>query len=76
MVCVIAALFRLGVLGMRSIGTRYDTRQLTRNFAHTLLPIAIAYFVAHYFSLLAFSGQSLIALASDPLATGPTLRHR
>jgi hypothetical protein len=70
MVAIIGGLFRLGVLGMRSIGSKYDTSELTRNFAHTLLPIAIAYFVAHYFSLLAFSGQSLIQLASDPLGNG------
>jgi hypothetical protein len=70
MVAIIGGMFRLGVLGMRSIGTRYDTQELTRNFAHTLLPIAIAYFVAHYFSLLVFSGQSLIPLASDPLGNG------
>jgi hypothetical protein len=70
MVCIIGGMFRLGVLGMRSIGTRYSTKELTRNFAHTLLPIAVAYFVAHYFSLLAFSGQSMIALISDPLGNG------
>jgi hypothetical protein len=70
MVAVIGGMFRLGVLGMRSIGTRYDTQELTRNFAHTLLPISAAYFVAHYFSLLAFSGQSMFALISDPLGNG------
>jgi hypothetical protein len=73
MVCVVAGFFRLGVLGMRSIGTEYDAQQLTQSFAHTLMPIAIAYFVAHYFSLLAFSGQSMIALISDPLGSGANL---
>ncbi len=70
MVLAVAGLFRLGVLGMSGIATRYRTAELTRNFAHTLLPIAAAYFVAHYFSLFAFSGQSLIALISDPLGNG------
>ena len=36
-------------------------------FAHTLVPIALAYVVAHYFSLLAYQGQALAYLASDPL---------
>jgi hypothetical protein len=73
MVGVIAGFFRLGILGMRSINTRYGAPELTRSFAHTLLPIAIAYFVAHYFSLLAFSGQWMIQLVSDPLGNGANI---
>jgi hypothetical protein len=73
MLLVISGFFRLGILGMRSIGAEYDARQLTASFAHTLLPIAIAYFVAHYFSLLVFSGQLLIPLISDPLGTGANI---
>lgn len=73
MLGVIAGFFRLGILGMRSIGAGYDSEQLTRAFAHTLLPIAIAYFVAHYFSLLAFSGQDLVPLISDPLGSGANI---
>jgi hypothetical protein len=73
MLCVIAGFFRLGILGMRSINDSYDTEQLTAGFAHTLLPIAAAYFVAHYFSLLVFSGQSLIPLISDPLGSGANI---
>ncbi|HEX2703577.1 MAG TPA: fenitrothion hydrolase [Solirubrobacteraceae bacterium] len=73
MVGVIAGFFRVGIVGMRSISTKYSTPQLTRSFAHTLLPIAIAYFVAHYFSLLAFSGQWMIQLVSDPLGNGANI---
>ena len=39
-------------------------------FVVTLVPIAIAYQVAHYFSFLAMAGQYFIALASDPLGLG------
>ena len=42
-------------------------------FAHTLIPIAAAYLVAHYFSLLAYNGQDLWRLASDPLGNGTDL---
>jgi len=73
MLLVISGFFRLGILGMRSIGAQYDTQGLTRSFAHTLLPIAIAYFVAHYFSLLVFSGQLLVPLISDPLGSGANI---
>ncbi len=72
-IAVVGGLYRLGTLGMRSIGARYGAGDLARRFAHTLLPISIAYVIAHYFSLLAFSGQSLIYLASDPLGTGANI---
>ena len=73
MVVIVGGLYRLGILGMRSIGAEHDAGDLARRFAHTLLPISIAYVIAHYFSLLAFSGQSLIYLASDPLGTGANI---
>jgi hypothetical protein len=42
-------------------------------FVHSLIPIALAYFVAHYFSLFVFQSQDIIRLASDPLGTGSDL---
>jgi hypothetical protein len=39
-------------------------------FAHTLVPIAAGYALAHYFSLLVFDGQQTLILASDPFASG------
>lgn len=39
-------------------------------FLHTLVPIALAYTVAHYFSLAVFEGQGALALLSDPLGRG------
>jgi hypothetical protein len=39
-------------------------------FAHSLIPIALAYFVAHYFTLFVFQSQDLIRLASDPFGNG------
>jgi hypothetical protein len=38
----------------------------TERFAHSLIPIAVAYAIAHYFSALVFEGQSAYALVSDP----------
>ena len=35
-------------------------------FAHTLVPIALAYAFAHYFTLIVFEGQLLISTMSDP----------
>jgi hypothetical protein len=39
-------------------------------FAPSLVPIAFAYTVAHYFSLLVLEGQDTIALLSDPFGRG------
>lgn len=39
-------------------------------FAHSLVPIALAYFIAHYFTLFVFQSQDLVRLASDPLGFG------
>ncbi|MGH3938187.1 MAG: hypothetical protein ACRDTG_06065 [Pseudonocardiaceae bacterium] len=43
------------------------------DFAHTLVPIAAGYAIAHYFSLLIFDGQLTLILASDPFARGDDL---
>jgi hypothetical protein len=45
-------------------------RTVARSFAHTLVPIALAYAVAHYFTLIVFEGQQLWAAISDPLGLG------
>jgi hypothetical protein len=39
-------------------------------FVLTLVPIAVAYHLAHYFSLLVTAGQFMIPLASDPFGFG------
>jgi hypothetical protein len=69
----VAAFYALGIRGMRTVDPRRDAGELARSFVHTLAPIAFAYVLAHYFSLLVFQGQALIYLASDPLGTGADL---
>jgi hypothetical protein len=73
MVLMVAALYRLGVAGMHTIGEGYATSDLARRFVHTLVPIALAYVVAHYFSFFVYEGQRTIYLASDPLGDGSDL---
>jgi hypothetical protein len=46
---------------------------LPGRFAHSLVPIAVGYVIAHYFSYLVFNGQQTFILASDPLGTGANL---
>ena len=47
--------------------------EIARSYMHTLVPIAAAYVLAHYFSLLAYNGQAIAYLASDPLGEGSDL---
>jgi hypothetical protein len=46
------------------------TRRLAAAYVYTLVPIALAYQAAHYYTLLLIQGQSLFSLASDPLGLG------
>ena len=69
-VALVALLYYLGVLGMRTVERGLGARDLARRFAHSLVPIAFAYLLAHYFSLLAYQGQAAAYLASDPLGKG------
>jgi hypothetical protein len=72
--CLLVGLFfYLGVRGMRRIGSGHTTHELAARFAHTLIPIAFAYALAHYFSLVAYQGQALGYLISDPLGNGSNL---
>jgi hypothetical protein len=72
-VAIIAGFYHLGIAGMRSADRSQRIRPLARSFAHTLVPIAFAYVFAHYFSLLAYQGQALAYLASDPLGHGANI---
>jgi hypothetical protein len=72
-VLLVYALFWLGTLGARSVGGGFSAKQLRRAFVHSLVPIALAYVSAHYFTLLLFQGQAIFFLASDPLGHGANL---
>jgi hypothetical protein len=73
MVVAIGSLYRAGILGMRTVDREHSAGELAARFVHTLVPIALAYVIAHYFSLLLFQGQALGYLASDPLGKGSNL---
>jgi hypothetical protein len=69
---VVSFIWWLGIEGMPRV--RGLTRaELSERLAHSLIPIVGAYFVAHYVSLLAYNGQDLWRLASDPLGNGSDL---
>jgi hypothetical protein len=51
-------------------GGRWTTANVAKRFAHSLVPIALAYALAHYMTLILFEGQQLISAISDPFALG------
>ena len=73
LVGVAGGLYRIGAAGMRSVDGSKSAGLLSRRFVHSLLPIALAYVVAHYFSYLFVQGQAVAYLASDPLGNGANL---
>jgi len=66
-------IYRLGVIGMRSVGENHTATELGRRFVHSLIPIALAYVIAHYCSLLLYQGQAIAYLISDPLGHGSNI---
>jgi hypothetical protein len=65
-IAIVSVVWTLGMLGTGSLANG-------RVYAHTLIPIAAGYLVAHYFSLLAYNGQDLWRLLNDPLGRGSDL---
>lgn len=68
MLAVMFAVWGLYMLAMMAAGRVAGAAPgpLAVRFAHTLVPIALAYIVAHYFAYLVIDGQRGIALLSDP----------
>ncbi|MFF4874767.1 hypothetical protein [Micromonospora sp. NPDC000668] len=56
--------------GAGSVDGAASARGVPGELAHSIVPIAAGYLVAHYYSLLILEGQRTVALLSDPLDTG------
>lgn len=70
---LVGLIFWVGLRGMRTVAGTPPLRRLAQAFSHTLIPIAFAYLLAHYFSLFVFQEQAQFTyLLSDPLGTGNT----
>ena len=68
-ISVVALLYRAAIAVMAGI-TGDSERDLADVFLPSLIPIAAAYTVAHYFSYLLLEGQQVIAHISDPFGRG------
>jgi len=68
---LVLGVFWAGIKGMGTRGSKLTTTNLARTFAHCFIPIAFAYTLAHYFSLVVFQEQAQFTyLLSDPLGNG------
>jgi hypothetical protein len=71
---VVSGLYWLGVAGMHTVRSSPPTKELGRSFSHSLIPIALAYLVAHYFSAFLYQEQAQFTyILSDPLGHGSDL---
>lgn len=72
LVAVVAAVWLLFTTATALAGrlAGADPRQTPGAFAHSVVPIAFGYVVAHYWSLLVLEGQNALIRLSDPLGNG------
>jgi hypothetical protein len=64
--------FGLATMAVGGLG-HIERRRLPRTFAHSVVPIIVGYFVAHYLTLFVETGQQTVVQMSDPLGTGTDL---
>lgn len=68
---IVGGIYQFGVWGMRRLPNSPSFSQLKTDFAHSLIPIALAYLIAHYFSYFVERIQAQFTyLISDPLGRG------
>jgi hypothetical protein len=60
------AYYLAAAIAARLAGAGWTTSAVAASFIHTLIPIALAYAFAHYFTLVIFEGQQFLHTASDP----------
>jgi len=75
MLALFPLMFLLVYLGFswltkQASGSRRPVTEIAGLFVFSLVPIAIAYHLAHYLSYLLIAGQFIIPLASDPFGLG------
>lgn len=74
-VCIVALPVLVGlvfVVGTMATGVEpgFDRRRLPGLYAHAVVPIIVAYVMAHYLSFLVEAGQGTLIKVSDPFSDG------
>ncbi|UDY22823.1 hypothetical protein [Nocardioides sp. Kera G14] len=68
--CLLVGLIFTGATMATGVGPGTRRRTLPAAFAHSILPIIVAYVIAHYLSYLLEAGEATLIKASDPFSTG------
>ena len=66
---VVMVVYRMAIAAMARV-TGQSEVELGDAFAPSLVPIVVAYTVAHYFTYLVLDGQAIVRLVSDPFGWG------
>jgi hypothetical protein len=69
-VLLIALIYLLGTWSLVGSGEQQDGPRSAATFAHSIVPIAAGYAIAHYFSALFFESQQAFIVGSDPFGRG------
>ncbi|MEQ8839620.1 MAG: hypothetical protein RIB98_01455 [Acidimicrobiales bacterium] len=69
-IILLVSMIYIFAMNLMASVTGDDANELAAVFGPTLVPIAAAYAVAHYFSLLVLDGQRMFIQISDPLGRG------
>jgi hypothetical protein len=72
-IVAVSLLYLGGTYLATMMGTAEGSNVGPETFAHSIVPIAAAYVIAHYFSLFIFDGQNTLILGSDPFNSGLNL---
>lgn len=65
----VGLLFAIGTM-LTGVGPEQPRRELPSRFAHSIVPIIVGYFVAHYLSYFVEVGQGTLIQLSDPFSNG------
>ncbi len=69
---VVGSLVALATMMVRTV-PGIEHRSMPSRFAHSLVPIVVGYFTAHYLTYFVEIGQQTLIQLSDPLGTGANL---
>ena len=68
-VLLVGGLFTLGTV-LTGVGPDQPRRRLPAQFAHSIVPIVVGYFVAHYLTYFLEVGEQTLIYMSDPFSQG------
>lgn len=72
-VLLVAGTFWAATVIAGGLSGSHDKGTLPQQFAGSVIPIALGYVIAHYFTLFVIEGQRTLIYASDPLSNGANL---